>query len=71
MVELLPRFKGIATFPGGRRERRRTVELLPRFKGIATCDPASEIVCVTVELLPRFKGIATPKHDTKGSSISS
>ena len=35
-VELLPRFKGIATELCGRRLLTLLVELLPRFKGIAT-----------------------------------
>ena len=59
-VELLPRFKGIATeLEIGDGVFADVVELLPRFKGIATLPPSEVLPLRRVELLPRFKGIAT------------
>ena len=60
-VELLPRFKGIATLTVNYAYMPVVmVELLPRFKGIATLGHISDFLFeVRVELLPRFKGIAT------------
>ena len=59
-VELLPRFKGIATrYRKPYPYQRQSVELLPRFKGIATNGEQVKKDREKVELLPRFKGIAT------------
>ena len=58
-VELLPRFKGIATTVAFQQQLFVFVELLPRFKGIATGSRGGPGDQPTVELLPRFKGIAT------------
>ena len=60
IVELLPRFKGIATPLDEFLDIRGGVELLPRFKGIATSSVKPRTLARKVELLPRFKGIATP-----------